>query len=618
MATTQETFDFVIQAIDKATAPMRAIANAVLGIGGAAEHASHGVAHVGTAATKVGHEMHGAGEAAHKAAHQVGEVTAHNRGFLALIGHVHLLRHHFGELNVGLGEVGHSMTEFLPMLGALGAAGSLVGLFEVTERMTEMRSQLAKTATEIGTTVPQLEALNMAAKLTDVNVDAMSKGMVRLERSVATAAAGKNKDVAGLFAHLGISLKDSSGHLRSVTDLLPKLADAFRRTTDPALRIRAAMALMGRSGADMIPMLIGGSEELQHFADIAAQVNYAPSAEESEGMERYHRSWIVLQEAVTGFTMALGAKLAPVLQPVIDMTTQWITANRDWIATGIAAKVGELAGWLRTLDLQAIIEQTRGWAQTVIDLSGHVGGLTTVIGAAVLVMGSPLLSGIGSVIGIVGTLGRTFIWLGSLMWANPILAAVGLVAVAAYEVYEHWDWVKGELAAIWTGLVKIFDTGMRDIKGLVNDPVVQTVITAWQALPDFFRRMWDDILGIFRSGLAYIQPIIDKIAGAADAFSHSFIGRHVLGIGSDGGAPAGSPEATGENVLPPPLPSPYGNMNAPAAPTPSAGAAPQDGKVHVQIDVNNLPPGSQVRANSSGAAQTPDLNVGYIAPAFAF
>ena len=385
-----------------------------------------------------------------------------------------------------------------------------------------------------------------------------------IDKAIATSVAGKNKDAAALFAHLGISLKDSSGHLKTVSELMPALADAFKNTSDPAMRVRMAMALFGKAGADMIPMLMEGSDALREFAEASKEVNYAPSDAEQKGIEDFHRGWIKLQAAVTGVTNAIGSKLAPVLAPVLAMATEWVVANRDWIATGIAAKVGELAAWIGKLHIQEIVDQMREWVATLTSTAEHVGGLKTMVGAAVLVLGSPLISAVTGVIAIMGGLLGVLKSLAVVAWANPIVAAVGLVAVAAYEIYQHWEPIKAFFVDLWAGIKTAFSD-------------------AW----------------------AYISPIVDKVKAAADFIAHNAVTRAFSAA-----VPSNDPI---DGVSSWPMPSATELL---ANGTP--GKAGASGETHVKIDMTGVPAGTKVTTETKGAAQTPELSVGYATPAFAY
>lgn len=567
-------FDATIQAVDRAAGPIAAVAARFRGLGqvidgvghhwhglghvleaafGEGEHAAHhaagevrkaaaSVRHVADAAGQAAAGMHGAaaaaGQMAHGAAAAAGEMrkagqaaqyagqqiqhAAHGRGWAALAGHISLLRGHFGSLNVAVGEVGNSISEFLPALGALGAAGGLVGLFELTEHAADAYSELNKAATIAGVTATQFAELSHAAKMTDVPVEAMSTGLFRLNRVIADSAGGKNKDATALFHHLGVSVRDANGHLRSAAELMPELAAAFQHTTDPAMRARMAMALFGRGGAEMLPLLMQGREELEKFARESDRVNFVPKGEEAEQLESYHRSIVTLGEAVSGFANAIGAKLAPVLAPIVQQVTEWVTANREWIATAIAAKVEQLAHWVERLNLHEIVTQTLDWAHWLADLSAHVGGVNTAIGAMVLVIGSPLLGGVRAVIEIIGTLMTVMRSFAILMLANPILLAVAAVAVAigiaAYEIWQHWDWVKQHFTATWDDISRAFSdawTGTIEWVSRQLRSAADWISSAWQGTRQFFQGVWEGVSQAFSSAWEYIRPtIIDPLNSA--------------------------------------------------------------------------------------------------------
>ncbi len=215
---------------------------------------------------------------------------------------------------------------------------------------------------------------------------------------------------------------------------MPQLADAFQHTTDPAMRARMAMALFGRAGKDLLPLLDQGREKLDEYAQASRDVDFVPKGEEAEQLEEFHKGWVTLTAAVSGFTMEIGTKLAPVLNPLIDMTKEWIVANRDWVATDIAGAVGELSTWLQSLNLHEIIEGTKEWFHSIHEVVEELGGWHLAIGAVVLLLGSPILGALAGVVEGIEALSGVLKGIAMLVWANPILAAIGLVLVAGYEL----------------------------------------------------------------------------------------------------------------------------------------------------------------------------------------
>ena len=569
-------FQAVIQAVDRVTGPVHGIIDTIKALTGVEEKA-------------------GTEEAAlHKKGAQ--EAHTHARAFHALSAHVRLLRGHFGNLTASIGEFGSKFSELIPAFAGLGAAGSLVGLFEMTNHAAEAFSALSATARQAGVSVQTFSALSLAAKENDVPVEQLRSSLFNLSKIMGGALAGSNKKAAELFAHLGIALKDAHGHALSASQVLPQLADAFEHTKSATMRALMAQTLFGgRAGAMLLPILMKGRQGLEEYAAAYKKVGYVPTGPAAQQLEQFHASWVKLTTAVEGFTMAIGTKLAPVLQPVIDLATQWVVANRDWIATGISRAVGELAGWLGRLNIHQIITETESWVGTIREMVGMLGGAKMVVGAVVLALGSPLIGAVGAAIEIFGALRNIMIGVTAAMAANPIIAIGIAIGVVAYEIYSHWSKIEPYLKAFWSVIKSVWSLEIRGIK-----MEIQGIATVFEAI-------W-----------SYIAPIIARIRGAIGWVEHSWVGQHLGLDGAPGargaaGAP-GSPGATARRPLPP---GPYQTGRGIGRPAALA-AAGGHGKLDTVITFKNAPPGTRVQSRASGAAREPEVNVGYAAPAFGF
>jgi hypothetical protein len=409
---------------------------------------------------KVEHAAHAAGHAAH-------EVEEHGGGFAHFSERVHELGEHFEGLREHIKGALEKAVELLPALGALSGIGSLVGLFEMTEKAAEGFAEFNAQALKLGITRGQLSGLRLAAQMTDVPIEKLDAGLAKLSLTMGQVAVGKNKDAAGLMRHLGISMRDAHGHARTVADVMPQLADAFKHTTDATMRSRMAAALFGaRLGKDLLPMLLEGSEGLDEFSKQAAELKYAVTPEDAEGLEAYHRSMIGLQTAVGGFATELGARLAPVLRPIVDATTDWVVANRDWITQDIASAVKQLSDNLAAVDWAGWATEAHRIGDAMVFLHDKIGDVGTILLATA-----------------------------AIAWANPWLAAIGALILAAQEIYNHWG-----------------------------------------PISDFFKDLWKGIGDAFDAGWAKIKPVVDALKAAVDWVQHSWAGREIgLAAPTEGG-----------------------------------------------------------------------------------
>jgi hypothetical protein len=311
------------------------------------------------------------------AAHRVGEETEHmhhQHAFFELGEHVDILKEHFGGLRGSIGEVGSSITELLPVFAALGAAATVAGMFETTEHVAEAYAEMAHNAQELGMSAQALHELRAAAKLTDTDVAGMEKSLGRLNRNMGEALAGKNKDLAALFKHLHIDPRS----FKTAADALPALADAFEHTQDATMRARMAFALFGKAGGDMIPFLRRGGEEVRKLQKESRElgIDFTPYA---ESLERYNEDQKKLTMAMGGFTDLLGGKLSEVLAPLIEESTEFVLANREWITGDIAGGVREFADWLKRVPWHEVGEDIRYAAKETGEFVDAIGGAKTVV-----------------------------------------------------------------------------------------------------------------------------------------------------------------------------------------------------------------------------------------------
>lgn len=310
------TFQALFSVVNQATGPLREIREEFGLVGKAAEHAGKRSA----AATTHAH-------------HSMGRFR----------GGIHLVHHGILGLNESIGETSGKLSELMPALAGLGAIGGIAGMFEFTAHMAEARAETLRMLKVTQLTPQAFGMLSYAASMTDTPVESVTKGVTRLNRVIADAASGKNKSAASLFAHLGISLRDANGHVISTSAALPKLMDGFRKNADEATRTRMAFALFGKGGAEMLPILTAGREELEEWGEQAKRIRYPFTKEDNEALEGFNQSWKRGTMAVSAFNNELSARLAPVLRPIVDQLTDWVTVNRSWIATDIAGGVKAFA-----------------------------------------------------------------------------------------------------------------------------------------------------------------------------------------------------------------------------------------------------------------------------------
>ena len=285
---------------------------------------------------------------------------------------------HTGESFSKLGEhvsgVGERLAELVPAFSAVGAAAGMAAMLETTEKVADAYGELVHSAAELGMSAQQLHEWNTVAKLSDTNADAMAKSMDHLNRVMFDAGGGKNKDAAKLFEHLHLD----PHKFKNSADALAPLADAFVHLNDKARASAASVLFGGRAGREMIPLLLRQGSGIRELQVEARKLQYDFS-NSGEGLERYNESMKRLGVATDGFKDAIGADLAPALAPIVDQMTEWVAANRDWIASDISGEVRQVAQWAERVPWHAIGDEIGVWANRADWLAERLGGAKTAI-----------------------------------------------------------------------------------------------------------------------------------------------------------------------------------------------------------------------------------------------
>lgn len=292
------------------------------------------------------------------------------------------------------------------MLAAAAAAGAaLAGIAASVKSTIDTMDDMSKAASKIGIPIEELSKLAYAADLSGVSMQGLQTAVGRLSRNMADAASGTGEG-AKAFAKLGISVKGADGNFKSSSTILAEIADRFKALPDGAQKTALAMQLMGRSGAEMIPLLNGGSGALNELLMEAARFGLVISGETGRAAEAFNDNLSRMGYAVKGVGISLAAALLPVLVPISEgfvRLSQAIVGALDYLPT--LAEYAAVAGGSLALML----------APTLVAAAGN---LAVAIGA-----------------GLVGAVRL----LTAAMLANPLGAFAVAVASAVTAAYYFRD-----------------------------------------------------------------------------------------------------------------------------------------------------------------------------------
>lgn len=177
---------------------------------------------------------------------------------------------------------------------------------------------LNKTSQKIGIAVEDLSRLEYAAKLSDVSIDSLSTSVARLNRNLSDASKDGGSEIAKKFDSLGIAVLDANGKMRETDDIVSDLADRFSRMEDGPQKTALAMELLGRSGAELIPLLNSGRQGLKDFGDEADRVGYTISSKTAAAAEKFNDNVERINLAVQGIANKIAGEALPSLNDLAE------------------------------------------------------------------------------------------------------------------------------------------------------------------------------------------------------------------------------------------------------------------------------------------------------------
>jgi TP901 family phage tail tape measure protein len=159
------------------------------------------------------------------------------------------------------GAIGGAKATLGTLATSILGAFSLHAATDFIKEQIEIGSKINDTAEKLGVGTDELQQFQYAAGLVGVSAEGAGKALGFLNKNMGNAIDG-NKESVETFKKLGIEIKDGQGNVRELGDVLPDLANSFADMGSQQERTAMAMKIFGKSGAELLPLLSKGSEEL--------------------------------------------------------------------------------------------------------------------------------------------------------------------------------------------------------------------------------------------------------------------------------------------------------------------------------------------------------------------
>jgi hypothetical protein len=204
---------------------------------------------------------------------------------------------------------------------AAGAAAALTALAFALGNSLKRMDDLGKAAQKVGIPVDEFSKLEYAARLSDVSLESLTTTLARFSRSLSEISAGGDNDAGAALRALGISATDAEGKLRPTSAIIEDVAAKFETMRDGANKTALAIALFGRSGADMIPLLNGGREAIRGAGEELERFGGVVTPQAARQAEQFNDNLTRLQ---TAFDSLMREAIGPILPHLVALTERYI------------------------------------------------------------------------------------------------------------------------------------------------------------------------------------------------------------------------------------------------------------------------------------------------------
>lgn len=387
-------------------------------------------------------------------------------------------RKHLADIGSGSLKLAQSLALPVGLLSGLAAGFSVAGVVQAAKNFALLGDEAAKGSQKAGLSISEWQRWNYVAGQSGIEAATLNSTMGRLNKNIAEAAAGKNKDLSALFAKARIGMRGANGELRTSSELLPQIADLFARNTNEATRARMGTAIFGKSWQDLAPLLLGGSDGINQLTQRYKELGLEVDSGAIKAGEAFGDQMDDLNLVTKSYANTIAAKLLPVLSPLLEKTIQWAVANRAVITTKITDFVAGFATAMARVDWNKVVDGVGGFFKGLASLVEWLGGARNALIALVVFMNLNSIIALAQIIGSVGKFAAS-LWTLSAGAIPPALAGIRAMTLAmaisnggALALVGTVGALLGKLAlvgaagyAVGTGLSWLIDKGIQSGTG---------------------------------------------------------------------------------------------------------------------------------------------------------
>ena len=203
------------------------------------------------------------------------------------------------------------------------AAQLAQALWDAGVDATVWADDLLTDATVYGIDTTTLQQWQYASRFVDTNVETIIKAREKLNQNMGSSS----KEVALAFNELHVATQDLSGGLRDDNDVFWDVIDALGAEENATKRDILAQKVLGKSYAELAPLIAAGREEWDKYANAAPVI----SEEKVKNLGTANDSIEDMNSQLESLKLEVLAELAPTIQLVADAVSKAAQSMHEFL-----------------------------------------------------------------------------------------------------------------------------------------------------------------------------------------------------------------------------------------------------------------------------------------------
>ena len=221
-------------------------------------------------------------------------------------------------LSTGISSINDAIDKAVKKVGELSKK-----LWDAGVDATIWADNLATAAQVYGIDTQTLQRWQYASRFVDTSVETIVKAREKLNQNMGSSS----KEVALAFNELHVATRDVSGSLRSDNDVFWDTIAALGAVENASQRDVLAQKVLGKSYAELAPLVKAGREEWEKYANAAPIVSEEKVGKLTDANDSIEN----MNAQLETLKMDVLAELAPTIQIVADAIAQAAKAMSDFL-----------------------------------------------------------------------------------------------------------------------------------------------------------------------------------------------------------------------------------------------------------------------------------------------